>query len=299
MPEGDTSTDPVDLGAGDVVEPVVETPAFDIEAEIPSEALPEGIRESLRGKSVKDMGDLYAKSREYVSRLGAKNKELEAALAKKGEQKPAELTDEEIDTLLKDRQEKEIVQGPDYQEVLTNYLETDEIPEDFLDAVEKNGVRVSRRDVEKFMAYVKADRHQKIEHITAAADGVVEGQDLWDWMGSEECTMSEGILNGFNEQAEEGDYAWVGLVVKKYTEWMEGGGKPAARGKQSRFSRGPTRRGRPPQPRPGEGQLGADEFKTEWMKLTQQQASGQISKADEIKAKRTLEQRRRQTAGDS
>lgn len=300
MPEGDANADPVDMtgdgdGGGDKAAGE-QTAVFDVDAEMPAEALPESLRESLKGKSFKDVGDLLGKSREYVSKLGVKNKELEAAAAKAGEQKPAELTEEELEALVKDHQDKAVVQGPDYKEVLETYFETGEISEDFLDAAEKNGIRVSRRDVEKYLAFYKQDRQEKIDHITAAADGV-EGQDLWDWMASDDCHMSADILKGFNEQAEEGDYGWVGLAAKKYGEWLEGGGKPAGRG-QGRFSRGPVRRGRAPQPRPGEGALDAEEFKAEWMKLGQQQARGQITKADEIKGKKVLEQRRRQTAGD-
>lgn len=295
------AADPVDLteGGGDP-DPAPAPAAFDVDAEIPTDALPEGIRESLKGKSTKDMGELYAKSREYVSKLGARNKELEAALKAKGEKKSAEeLSDDELDAMLEERQTAQQVQAPDYKEVLDAYFETDEIPEEFLDAVEKNGVRVNRDDIADFMRWRKDRRQEMIDSITAATEGKAEGQDLWDWMESEECTISREMLKGFNGQARESDYSWVPLAAKKLGEFIEGGGKVGARRVQSRFGRGPVRRGKPPAPKPGEGDISESDFKVEWMKLSQQQASNTITKADEIRAKKVLESRRRRTVGDA
>lgn len=299
MPEGDQIADaPVDIGDVPEAEPAPKPAVFDWNAEMPLDKFPEGMRESLKGKSFEDFAADHAKFRQAASKLGARNKELEAEIEKKSGEKPAELTDEELDAMIQERQDKQIVQGVDYKAAIQSYFDTGEISEEFLDAVATNGARVSRRETLKILAILRQDQEQKIERITAAAEGQLEGQDLWDWMNSGECTLSESIKDGFEEQAEDGNYGWVNLAIKKYNEFLEGGGKQPARRGQGRFSGGPTRRGRAPQPKPGEGDISQDEFSVEWRALSQQQATGQISKADEMKAKKVLEQRRRRTMGE-
>lgn len=296
MAEGDqVATDPVDLTGGEAP-PAPEPEPFDWKAEIPLDKFPEAMRESLKGKTFEGFAADHTKMRQIASKLGVRNKELESELEKQSGKKAAEdLSDAELDELLKDRLDKQIIQQPDYQQVVEGFIETGEVSEEFLDAVETGGVKVSREDALDYLEWFRDRRQQLIENLSVAAEGV-EGQDLWDWIGSEECTLDPEMIKGFNQQARrENDYSWVPLAVKKYNEWLEGGGKQPARGRPGRFA-GPTRRGRPPQPKAGEGEISKDDFASEYMKLSRQQARGEISKADEIKAKRVLEQRRRATA---
>lgn len=289
---------PVDL-TEEPPEPAAKPAAFDWDAELPLDQFPEAMRESLKGKKLRDFATDHAKFRQAASKLGARNKELEAEIAKNAEKKVVEdLSDEELDTLIEERQAAQQVQSPDYQDVLEAYYETDEIPEEFLDAVEKNGVRVSREDAADFLRWRKDSRQQKIDAITAAAEGQAEGQDLWDWMGSEECTISREMIQGFNGQAREGDYSWVSLVVKKFNEFVEGGGKTANRRQQGRFSRSPTRRGRPPQPRAGEGDISAEQFRDQVLAVRGRQTRGEINKAEAMRLERELVARRRSTSGE-
>lgn len=290
--------EPVDLTDDVPKEPDAEPAAFDWSAELPLDEFPEGMRDSLKGKTLKDFAADHTKMRQIASKLGAKNKELEAAIAKAGDKKGIEdLSDDELAALVTEHQDKQIVPQVDYRDVVQTYIETDEVSEDFLDAVETNGARVTREDALDFLQWYKERRLQHIEHITAGAEGV-EGQDLWDWMESEECTVSKEILKGFNGQAREDDYSWVPLAAKKFNEFLEAGGKVGARRPQDRFSRGPRRRGRPPAPKPGEGDISAEEFSLQWRSLSAQQAAGKITKADELRAKRVLEKRRRRSTGE-
>ncbi len=292
----DPPADPVDLDPSPALDPA--PVAFGLDSEMPLDGFPEGMRESLKGKSVKDFSTDHAKMRKGFAQLGEKNKALESQLAELKGKEPNvdDLTDDQLTALMKDRSEQEMVSGPDYREQINSYFETDEISEEFLDVLTERGYKPTRRDAMKFLSFLKADREAKIQGIDAAAGGEVPGQELWDWMASDDCSMSKEALIGMNDLAEEDDYTWVGTILKKYREWAEGGGTPGKRAGKGRFS-GPTRRGRPAPPGPDSEDLGKDGFQTGWMKLTAQQSRGEISKAEEQRAKRELTTRRDRTLG--
>ena len=236
--------DPVDLDTSPALDP--DPIPFTVDSEMPLDGFPDGMRESLKGKTVKQFSTDHAKMRRGFADLGEKNKSLEAELVELRSKKPEtkDLTDDEINDLIKERSDKEMVSGEDYREQLGSYFETGEISEEFLDVLSERGYKPSRRDTLKFLSFLKADRAAKIQNIEVAANGVVTGQDLWDWMESDDCTMSKESLIGLNDLAEEDDFSWVGTMVKKYQEWAEGGGTTARRTGKGRFA-GPTRRGRP------------------------------------------------------
>ncbi len=298
MAEGAAAAEPVAVGdlAGEPTDPEPAAAAITGDTELPLDLFPESIRESLKGKTLKQFAEDHGKMRQIASKLGARNKELEEAAGKKPEEAPG-LTDEEIDELIKDRQATQLVQQPEYKEVLQTYFETDEVSEDFLDFVEEHGVKVGKRDALKFLAFVKADRQNKIDSIGAATDGAVDGEELWVWMESEECPLSREILAGFNELADEADYSWVGTLVKKYNEFLEGGGSKVKGSKAGRFT-GPTRRGRAAAPKAGEGDISKVEFQDQVMAVRRKQAAGQMTKAEAIRQERELTKRRQQTLGE-
>ena len=296
MPEEDKVDAPVELDTAPA--PDADPAQFNVDSEMPLDGFPEGMRESLKGKSIKDFSVDHAKMRKGFQQLGEKNKGLEAELAELRDKKPdvVDLSEDEIEELIKDRSDKEMVSGPDYREQLNGYFETDEISEEFLDVLTERGFKPTRRDAMKFLSFLKSDRETKIQNIGDAAGGEVSGQDLWDWMASEDCPMSKESLIGMNDLAEEGDYTWVGTMLKKYREWADGGGTPGKRAGKGRFS-GPTRRGRPAPAGPDSQDIGKDDFQTAWMKLTAQQSRGEITKADEQRSKRELSSRRDRTLG--
>ncbi len=287
MPEEDKVDAPVELDTAPA--PDADPAQFNVDSEMPLDGFPEGMRESLKGKSIKDFSVDHAKMRKGFQQLGEKNKGLEAELAELRDKKPdvVDLSEDEIEELIKDRSDKEMVSGPDYREQLNGYFETDEISEEFLEVITTRGFKPTRRDTLKFLSFLKADRAAKIESINVAANGAVAGQELWDWMESDDCTMSKESMIGLNDLAEEDDFSWVGTIVKKYQEWAEGGGTPVKRAGKGRFA-GPTRRGRPVPAASGEKDINKDDFQSQWMKLTNQFTSGQITRAQEVKAKREL-----------
>ena len=295
-PAADPPADPVELDPSPALEkdPV----SFGLDSEMPLDGFPEGMRESLKGKSVKDFSVDHAKMRKGFAQLGEKNKALEAQLEELKFKKTTsdDFSDDELAEMMKERNDKEMVSGPDYREQLNNYFETDEISEEFLDVLTERGFKPTRRDAMKFLSFLKADRETKIKNIGDAAGGEVSGEDLWDWMASDDCPMSKESLIGMNDLSEEGDYTWVGTMLKKYREWADGGGTPGRRAGKGRFS-GPTRRGRPAPAGPDSQDIGKDDFQTAWMKLTSQQSRGEITKADEKRAKRELTTRRDRTLG--
>ncbi len=292
----DPPADPVDLDPSPALDPA--PVSFGQDSEMPLDGFPEGMRESLKGKTVKDFSTDHAKMRKGFAQLGEKNKALESQLAElKGKETNVDdLTDDQLTALMKERSEQEMVSGPDYRVQLDNYFETDEVSEEFLDVLTERGFKPTRRDAMKFLSFLKADRESKIQHIDAAAGGEVSGKELWDWMASDDCSMSKEALIGMNDLAEEDDFTWVGTMLKKYREWAEGGGTPGKRAGKGRFS-GPTRRGRPVPPGPDSQELGKADFQTEWMTLTAKQSRGEITKADEQRAKRELSDRRNRTLG--
>ncbi len=287
MPEEDKVDPPVELDTAPA--PDVDPVPFNVDSEMPLGGFPEGMRESLKGKSIKDFSVDHAKMRKGFQQLGEKNKGLEAELAELRGKKPdaADLSEDEIEAMLKDRSDKEMISGPDYREHLNGYFETDEISEEFLDVMTTRGFKPTRRDTLKFLSFLKADRAAKIENINVAANGAVTGQELWDWMESDDCTMSKESLIGLNDLSEEDDFSWVGTMVKKYREWSEGGGTPVKRAGKGRFA-GPTRRGRPVPAASGEKDISKDDFQSQWMRLTNQRTAGQITKGEEAKKKREL-----------
>ena len=295
-PVADPPADPVEVDPSPALDP--DPVPFGLDSEMPLDGFPEGMRESLKGKTVKDFSTDHAKMRKGFAQLGEKNKALEAQVAELKGKEPNvdDLTDDQLAELMKERNDKEMVSGPDYREQLNNYFETDEVSEEFLDVLTERGYKPTRRDTLKFLSFLKADREAKIQSIDAAAGGEASGQDLWDWMASDDCTMSKEALIGLNDLAEEGDYTWVGTILKKYREWAEGGGTPGKRAGKGRFS-GPTRRGRPAPPGPDSQEISKEGFQTEWMTLTAKQSRGEISKVDEQRAKRELTARRDRTLG--
>lgn len=265
---------------------------------IPEDHFPESMRESMKGKTVKDLAGDHAKSRQQLSRIGEEKKVLEAKIAEL-EGKPTdapELTDDQKAEIAADYQAQQMVSQQDFREVLSDFFDTGDVSEDFLATIEKEGYRPTRNEALEFLHYIKQKRQTKIDNINAATEGAVEGEELWEWMMSEECPVSHDLLVGFNSQADEGEYAWVPLAVKKYQEWQESGGKPTKGGK-GRF-KGPTRRGRAPQARAGEGDISKEELQTQLMDVRRKRDQGQLSKADAMRAEKELIARRKQTLGE-
>lgn len=262
---------------------------------IPEDHFPESMRESMKGKTVKDLAGDHAKSRQQLSRIGEEKKALETRISElEGKTTDApDLTDDQKAEIAADYQAQQMVSQKDFREVLDEYFQTDEVSEDFLATIEKEGYRPTRSEALEFLHYIKQKRQTKIENIDAATEGAVEGEELWEWMMSEECPMSHDLLVGFNSQADEGEYAWVPLAVKKYQEWQEGGGKTSKGGK-GRF-KGPTRRGRAPQARAGEGDISKEDFTTQLLEVRRKRDQGQLSKADAMRAEKELIARREQT----
>ncbi len=294
---GETATDPIDMTGGGEPAPEADS-KFDWSQPLPSEAFPEAMREQMKGKSLGDFIGDGQKMRQAASQLGEKNKTLEARISelenKPAEDKP-EMSQGEIDQLLKDRSEAEMVSEPDYQEALSIYYETGEVPTDFLDVMERRGYKPDRRTALKFLSFLKSERAEKIEKIGLAAEGAVEGAELWAWMESDQCSLSKAVLHGFNEQAEEGDYGFVGLLVRKHQEWSEdGGGSKRMTSGQGRYSGGQTVHGRPIRQQESQDITGP-EFTEAVMDVRRKQRSGALSKAQARKDEAALFERRKAT----
>lgn len=295
---GETATDPIDMTGGEPAPEVVAAPEIDWSKPLPAEAFPEAMRDQMKGKSLGDFIGDGQKMRQAASQLGEKNKTLEARIAEL-ENKPAEekpqMSQEEIDQLLKDRSDAEMVSEPDYQAAVNHYYETDEIPEEFLEVMERRGYRPDRRTAMKFLSFLKSERTEKIEKIGVAAEGAVEGSELWAWMESDECSLSKSILHGFNEQAEEGDYSFVGLLVRKHQEWAEaGGGSRRMSSGKGRFSGGQTVHGRPIRQQESE-EITGEEFQDAVLEVRRKGRSGQLTAAQARKDEKALVARRAAT----
>ena len=295
----DPPADPVDLDPSPVLDPEPVQIPFGLDSEMPLDGFPEGMRESLKGKTVKAFSTDHANMRKGYAQIGEKNKALESELAELRAKKSTgdDLSEDQLAELMKERNDQEMVSQPDYREHLNGDFETGEVAEEFLEVLTTRGFKPTQRDTMKFLSFLKAERETKIQGIEDAAEGSATGQDLWDWMASDECTMSKESLIGLNDLAEEGDFSWVGTILKKYQEWSEGGGSLGRRAGKGRFSGGPVRRGQPAPPGPGDQDLGKNDFQVEWMALSGKQSRGEISKAQEQRAKRDLTARRDRTLG--
>ena len=295
---GATATDPIDMTGGGEPAPEATDAGIDWSKPLPADAFPEAMREQMKGKSLGDFIGDGQKMRQAASQLGEKNKTLEARIAEL-ENKPAEekpqMSQEELDQLLQDRSQAEMVSEPDYQQAVNHYYETDEIPEEFLEVMERRGYKPDRRTAMKFLAFLKSERSGKIEQIGIAADGAVEGAELWAWMESDQCSLSKAVLHGFNEQAEEGDYGFVGLLVRKHQEWAEsGGGSKRMTSGQGRFSSSQMTHGRPIKQQESQ-EISGPEFQEAVMEVRRKQRSGVFTKAKAKTEEAALVERRHAT----
>lgn len=137
-----------------------------------------------------------------------------------------------------------MVTTEEYKQILANFYDTGEVPQQFVDAVSNQGVVIDADETLEFFQWKKTKRETMMNAGAEASPEGVDFTDLLSWMSSGNSGYSENIRAGFQEMAEGGDYSWVTGVAERYAKAIESNShRPNLKG--NRFMGGEPRHGKP------------------------------------------------------
>lgn len=210
-------------------------PAFNPDAVLP-DSLPEELA-SLKGKTFKDLFASHQSLRktlgeraDKITALEAEKTALQAKVPKEGEQTPAPQT--------------EIVGTDVWLAIRDEYLETGEVPEEALTAIEKSGVLVDRATALRFLEWQKFEHGNMAKKLSLHTKGETSEEqavEIMRWLRSGQSPFRQSALEGFDDLSNEENLSWFDTVVAKFHEAVQAGAVHPGAG---RFA-GPRVSGRP------------------------------------------------------
>lgn len=234
--------DAVDIGGGVVVDAGDaageggggEAAVFDWNGTLPAN-LPDSLKQ-FKGKSFQDVatsaGNAQAKIGEQgskIAELAKANEELQVGLKKAQDQVRPD--DDPEFLAAKKSQSEEMLQR--YNAATLTYMETGEVDDDLLGAIEETGVRLSKETLVEFMEFQKSKLGNTIDnlvHYAAQPDTVTKEltTDVVAWLKSGESPFTPEERVGFERMmaGANPNFAWFDTVLDAYNE--EFGAAPAA-----------------------------------------------------------------------
>ena len=277
-----TEGDPVVLGDPPAGTPAP-APTFDRKTPLPAQ-LPEGM-EKFKGKSFGDLLDshqsLQTKLGEQGDQIGQLNDAVAAgkkAIEEAGKPKPTQ----------------EMVPTEHFYSIRDAYIQSGEVPEEWLGQVEQRGVKVDRETALKFLEFSKWSRGQMVEKLTAYSEGKLESEQVSDvvgWLLSGESPFDAGARKTFDQLYDADNYAWFDTVAEAYGKQFGG----------ERFQPGTSQyggrkmRGRPISTAGDEGFKDSADFQTQLMAV---RADSTKTPAQRRQAERELIAKRQRQHGE-
>lgn len=217
-----------DAGAGEGV------PAgFDWANKLP-DALPDSLKQ-FAGKTFQDVADSAGNAQTKIGDQGNQiktltdaNTELQEGLKKAQDQvRPAD--DPEVRAAAT-AQAQEMMQK--YQAATEHYMETGEIDDDVLTAIEGQGVRVNKETLVEFMEFQRFKLGNTVDNLVeyAAKPDTINKEmvgDVLAWLKSGESPFDINERKGFDRMMKSDNFAFFDTVLQSYNEEF-GGAAPAA-----------------------------------------------------------------------
>ncbi len=226
-------------GEGDKTSGAVDTkdkpaaPKFDSSSAVPAGVLPSELN-MYEGKTWDEVFKGVGELRKGFTEATTKNTELAEQLKK------AAASPEGAEAARQDA----MVTTEEYQQIQANYYETDEIPQDFIDAVAKQGAKIAPDEMREFFQWKKGRRETQLAAGAEASPEGVDFNDLLGWMAGGGSSFSEQERAGFQAMSDRGNFSWVEMVAGDYTKAIENNShRPNLAG--NRFMGGEARKGKP------------------------------------------------------
>ncbi len=220
-------------GAVDTTKTTPVAPKFDPASKVPDGALPAELN-MYEGKTWSEVFNGVKEMRKTMGDAQTRNKELEQKL------KEAAASPEGAAAAARDL----MVTTEEYVQILDNFYETGEVPNDFVEAVAKQGAIVAPDELLEFFQWKKTKREGMMTAGAEAAPEGVDFSDLLGWMSNGQSGFSEAERAGFQAMSARGNYSWVEMVAGDYQKAIEANDhRPNLKG--NRFMGGVPRGGKP------------------------------------------------------
>jgi hypothetical protein len=204
---------PVKLTDAPVSSPPPDT--FDFNTVLPDN-LPEEFA-SLRGKTFKDLFDSHQSLRktlgdrsDKITALEASVQDLQGKVPKEGD-KGAQPDLVSTDVWLAIREE---------------YLQTGEVPEEALTAIEKRGVMVDRDTALEFLEWQRFAHDNLAKKLAAHTEGKVteeQATQVMRWLRSGQSPFHAEELKGFDRMSKRGNLGYFDMVVDEFQKAVQAG----------------------------------------------------------------------------
>ncbi len=223
---------------------------FDWAGTLP-ENLPDGLKQ-FKGKTFQDIANSAGSAQSKIGEQGTQisaltkaNDELQAGLKQaQAQNAPA---DDPVAQAAAEEQRKQMMAR--YNEASQTYIQTGEIDEDVLAAVEGQGIRVGRDTLLEFMEFQKFRNDQMVAGLTAyAADPAITPEvtsDVMDWLKSGDSPFSLDERKGFDKMAAKENLGWFDTVMQEYNDAFGGEQAGDHRAANRKKTMKKTVRGRP------------------------------------------------------
>lgn len=268
--EKKTGDEPISLDANEPAP--AKSPGFDWKGTLPDD-LPDSLK-SLKGKTFNDLAESQNSLRKTLQERADTIKALEAAAKEPGEA----TTPGEIDPEF-------------FQQSVNEYLETGEVGEDFLIAVQERGVRVNRETILRFFEWMKFEKVNMVENLSKYTQGRMTPEDVsqvMDWLKSGDSPFTADEAKGFDAMYSRGNYGFVDVLGEEFS-------KAVNNGYRHKGTQGPKIRGRPIDTAGDQGFKNAEDFQSQMLAV---RADGKLSPFEKKQKQSELVQARRRQHGE-